>query len=305
MSIIIRLQRLPLSANASDIRKFFFGLRIPEGSVHIVGGPEGDAFIGFATDEDARQAMRMDGRLINDNHIKLLLSSRVEMDVVIAKARAGVGSEVTMKGNNTMSSSSHDKRSPSPKRICTSFPSPDKGYRKQMDTTLLPPPSLQDPIASKMQDFDYFAHSKAESTPNNDSWASSQSRLNVANESWKTVTNVSDPLPSSSGIQAYSSSNSTSSWNNNQRQTSMLDIGRPLTSSTIVHPPTNDFRSLSSSVAVPTAVLDHHHRQQPPFIDSMNYNSNQFDHHTMQHQKSAIELEVNDTFSVSKHSIVI
>ncbi|MFH4973968.1 hypothetical protein AB6A40_000677 [Gnathostoma spinigerum] len=89
MSWIIRLQRLPLSANAADIRSFFSGLRIPDGAVHIVGGPDGDAFIGFATDEDARQAMRFDQRKIHDQPVRLLLSSRVEMDAVIAKARSG------------------------------------------------------------------------------------------------------------------------------------------------------------------------------------------------------------------------
>lgn len=89
MSWIIRLQRLPLSANAADIRNFFAGLRIPDGAVHIVGGSDGDAFIGFATDEDARQAMRFDNRRIHDQRVRLLLSSRIEMDAVIAKARAG------------------------------------------------------------------------------------------------------------------------------------------------------------------------------------------------------------------------
>ena len=57
MSIIIRLQNLPLEANSLDIRRFFQGLQIPDGGVHIVGGENGDAFIAFANDEDARQAM--------------------------------------------------------------------------------------------------------------------------------------------------------------------------------------------------------------------------------------------------------
>lgn len=47
MNVIIRLQNLPWSANASDIRQFFKGLQIPEGGVHIVGGEDGDAFIAF------------------------------------------------------------------------------------------------------------------------------------------------------------------------------------------------------------------------------------------------------------------
>jgi len=47
MTVIIRLQNLPWSANAADIRQFFRGLAIPEGGVHIVGGAAGDAFIAF------------------------------------------------------------------------------------------------------------------------------------------------------------------------------------------------------------------------------------------------------------------
>lgn len=47
MSVIIRLQNLPWTANAADIRQYFHGLAIPEGGVHIVGGQLGDAFIAF------------------------------------------------------------------------------------------------------------------------------------------------------------------------------------------------------------------------------------------------------------------
>lgn len=47
MSVIIRLQNLPWTANARDIRNFFSGLAIPEGGVHIIGGEMGDAFIAF------------------------------------------------------------------------------------------------------------------------------------------------------------------------------------------------------------------------------------------------------------------
>jgi RNA-binding protein 12 len=47
MNVIIRLQNLPWSANAADIRQFFKGLKIPDGGVHIVGGENGDSFIAF------------------------------------------------------------------------------------------------------------------------------------------------------------------------------------------------------------------------------------------------------------------
>ncbi|RWS12335.1 RNA-binding-like protein 2 [Dinothrombium tinctorium] len=87
MSIIIRLQNLPWEANSLDIRRFFQGLSIPDGGVHIVGGEKGDAFIAFASDEDARQAMGRDGGVIKDARVKLLLSSRSEMQKVIEQAR--------------------------------------------------------------------------------------------------------------------------------------------------------------------------------------------------------------------------
>ncbi|VDN97453.1 unnamed protein product [Rodentolepis nana] len=96
-SVIIRLQNLPISANASNIRRFFSGLSIPEGGVHIVGGEKGDAFIAFATDEDARRAMLLDQQSINGTKIRLFLSSKTEMQTVIEMARSSV-----MKANHQM-----------------------------------------------------------------------------------------------------------------------------------------------------------------------------------------------------------
>lgn len=86
-NIIIRLQNLPNEARAIDIRRFFAGLNIPDGGVHVVGGEKGDAFINFSSDDDARQAMMKSGSICG-NQIKLFLSSRSEMQTVIAQARA-------------------------------------------------------------------------------------------------------------------------------------------------------------------------------------------------------------------------
>lgn len=83
MSVIIQLQNLPLSASSIDIRDFFSGLSIPPGGVHIVGGKKGSAFIAFANDEDARQAMGKNGRRIKDSRIKLALSSHRELKEVL------------------------------------------------------------------------------------------------------------------------------------------------------------------------------------------------------------------------------
>lgn len=87
MSIIIKLQGLPLQATSVDVRRYFLGLTIPDGGVHIVGGDEGTVFIEFASDEDARQAMARGDGTIKDSNIKLLLSSRTEMQTVTEAAR--------------------------------------------------------------------------------------------------------------------------------------------------------------------------------------------------------------------------
>ncbi|GMT00500.1 hypothetical protein PENTCL1PPCAC_22674 [Pristionchus entomophagus] len=88
MSVIIRLQNLPLTAASSDIRNFFSGQRIPDGAVNIVGGALGEAFIGFVTQQDAIQAMRKNNGRIHNAEIQLFLSSQTEMNEVIAAARS-------------------------------------------------------------------------------------------------------------------------------------------------------------------------------------------------------------------------
>ena len=85
--VIIRLQNLPLEARSIDIRRFFEGLSIPDGGVHIIGGDKGDAFIAFHSDEDARQAMAKDNQYLCNARIKLYLSSKTEMQNVISAAR--------------------------------------------------------------------------------------------------------------------------------------------------------------------------------------------------------------------------
>uniref|UniRef100_A0A915LDR1 RRM domain-containing protein n=1 Tax=Meloidogyne javanica TaxID=6303 RepID=A0A915LDR1_MELJA len=66
------------------------------GSVNIVGGHLGDAFIGFASDEDARLAMLLDGRLLHNSKIRLMLSSKREMEQVISSAQAFAGKGASM-----------------------------------------------------------------------------------------------------------------------------------------------------------------------------------------------------------------
>ncbi|XP_006008447.1 RNA binding motif protein 12Bb [Latimeria chalumnae] len=87
MAVVIRLQGLTNYAGSSDIRRFFTGLTIPDGGVHIIGGELGEAFIIFATDEDARRAMTRSDGFIEGSRVKLLLSSKTEMQNTIELSR--------------------------------------------------------------------------------------------------------------------------------------------------------------------------------------------------------------------------
>ncbi|CAF91568.1 unnamed protein product [Tetraodon nigroviridis] len=99
MAVVIRLQGLPIVAGTMDIRHFFSGLTIPDGGVHIVGGEHGEAFIVFATDEDARLGMMRTGGSIKGSKVSLLLSSKTEMQNMIDLSRrrfeAGAGTAET------------------------------------------------------------------------------------------------------------------------------------------------------------------------------------------------------------------
>ncbi|XP_054047163.1 RNA-binding protein 12B [Rissa tridactyla] len=101
MAVVIRLQGLPVVAGPPDIRRFFLGLNIPDGGVHIIGGEIGEAFIIFATDEDARRAMSCSGGFIKDSRIELFLSSKAEMQSTIemSQKRFDRGGRETMSGS--------------------------------------------------------------------------------------------------------------------------------------------------------------------------------------------------------------
>ncbi|XP_072013300.1 uncharacterized protein [Amphiura filiformis] len=94
MSIILRMQNLPWSASSADIRKFFVGVSIPDGGVHIVGGELGDVFIAFSTDEDARRAFGMTNKPLCGTKVTLMLSSKNEMMEVITTSRAAAQKDV-------------------------------------------------------------------------------------------------------------------------------------------------------------------------------------------------------------------
>lgn len=87
MAVVIRLLGLPFIAGPVDVRHFFTGLTIPDGGVHIIGGEMGEAFIIFATDEDARRAISRSGGFIKDSSVELFLSSKAEMQKILEMKR--------------------------------------------------------------------------------------------------------------------------------------------------------------------------------------------------------------------------
>ncbi|KAK5862377.1 hypothetical protein PBY51_017781 [Eleginops maclovinus] len=90
MAVVIRLQGLRVTAGSEDIRKFFTGLKIPDGGVHIIGGEQEEAFIIFASDEDARRAMIRSGGCIKGSPVALLLSSKSEMQNLLERSTRDV-----------------------------------------------------------------------------------------------------------------------------------------------------------------------------------------------------------------------
>uniref|UniRef100_A0A4W5RVX6 RNA binding motif protein 12Bb n=1 Tax=Hucho hucho TaxID=62062 RepID=A0A4W5RVX6_9TELE len=94
MAVVIRLQGLRITAGSEDVRNFFTGLKIPDGGVHIIGGEREEAFIIFASDEDARRAMTRSGGSIKGSPVRLRLSSKSEMQAVLKES---IKPEVTKK----------------------------------------------------------------------------------------------------------------------------------------------------------------------------------------------------------------
>lgn len=80
MTVVLRLQGLDVKAGTEDIRSFFKKLRIPQGGVCIVGGMLGEAFIAFSTQQDAKLAMRHNGKVLKGSKVRLKISSMQEME---------------------------------------------------------------------------------------------------------------------------------------------------------------------------------------------------------------------------------
>ncbi|XP_029447530.1 RNA-binding protein 12B-like isoform X1 [Rhinatrema bivittatum] len=140
MAVVLRLQGLPVSAGTADVRRFFKGLTVPDGGVHIIGGKLGEAFIIFATDEDARLGVSRSGGFIKQSTIKLFLSSKTQMQKML---------EMNQKRNE------HGGGEPAPaavgdKNILNLVAS----IRKEMNKTAAPSDSYSEERSTRPQDSD-------------------------------------------------------------------------------------------------------------------------------------------------------
>lgn len=76
---VLRLQGLNIEAGTEDIRRFFNGLPIPNGGVHIIGGKMGEAFIIFSTERARQLAMLHSGTRLKGSTVTLYDSSMAEI----------------------------------------------------------------------------------------------------------------------------------------------------------------------------------------------------------------------------------
>lgn len=79
---IVRIRGLPWSATAQDVMQFFKGLRIVDDSilfnVNIMGKATGEAFMQFASEEDARGAVARNNAMLGHRYIEVYNSSLAE-----------------------------------------------------------------------------------------------------------------------------------------------------------------------------------------------------------------------------------
>ncbi|XP_008283890.1 RNA binding motif protein 12Bb [Stegastes partitus] len=130
MAVVIRLQGLRVTAGTEDIRRFFTGLKIPDGGVHIIGGDREEAFIIFASDEDARRAMTRSGGVIKGAPVMLLLSSKTEMQAVLERSTRNAELE-------------QKRRIEENTRSARRSADPDVGRRSGSRSRITPPPHHQ------------------------------------------------------------------------------------------------------------------------------------------------------------------
>jgi RNA recognition motif. (a.k.a. RRM, RBD, or RNP domain) len=85
----LRMRGLPFSAAKDDIYKFFVGFNPIQDSIVLTyrndGRATGEAYIGFATPEDAERAMALHRRSMGNRYIELFISNKEEQGRALAR----------------------------------------------------------------------------------------------------------------------------------------------------------------------------------------------------------------------------
>ncbi|XP_023693639.1 RNA-binding protein 12-like isoform X1 [Paramormyrops kingsleyae] len=194
MAVVIRLQGLPIVAGTMDIRHFFSGLTIPDGGVHIVGGEHGEAFIVFATDEDARLGMMRTGGTIKGSKVSLLLSSKTEMQnmIELSRRRFETGNSEGPAGNGRSGppvSSGGSGRS--------SLPTTMPGFSNPSPTTVTTTSSIHESVVSNKNVSTFTTTSMASMPPSfsNNFGSPSLTMGSTMTTAMSTLNSVPPPIP--------------------------------------------------------------------------------------------------------------
>lgn len=85
----LRMRGLPFSANKDDIFRFFDGYNPIQESIVLTyrndGRATGEAYVGFATPDDAKRAMDLHRRSMGSRYIELFISNKDEQGRALAR----------------------------------------------------------------------------------------------------------------------------------------------------------------------------------------------------------------------------
>ncbi|KAK6119775.1 hypothetical protein DH2020_046479 [Rehmannia glutinosa] len=88
---VLRMRGLPFSAGKDDIIDFFKKFILSEESIHIIfnfdGRPTGEAFVEFASADEAKAALAKDRMTLGSRYIELFQSSPEELNEAVSRGR--------------------------------------------------------------------------------------------------------------------------------------------------------------------------------------------------------------------------
>lgn len=95
----VRIKYFPEEATSMDVRRFFKKIEIPDGGVHVIGGPKGLVYVNLHNEEDLELALQRDGKKLSPEQgehiykVKVAESSEEEMKAVITEITNGCDPE--------------------------------------------------------------------------------------------------------------------------------------------------------------------------------------------------------------------